>query len=194
MGRPPLKQAFTVCYEKAGIELQRYTITALTQLAAETEADNRFQRAHPELKIPDAVCVAQRRGALGRGPTGLDWRSKWPIHAISRGVENAGGDNHLIGLDGSSLPIIVPPKGTEDSPAPPRAGLLHFWGWSGTRCGDPGSGKLPGGTSFCEREKVRASARVGQASLGHRISHAAQARASLPARLRFLHRVPCRRC
>ena len=44
MGRPPLKQAFTVCYEKGGTELQRYTITALTQLAAEIEADNRFQR------------------------------------------------------------------------------------------------------------------------------------------------------
>ena len=53
MGRPPLKQAYTVCYEKGGTELQRYTITALTQLAAEAEADNRFQRAHPELKIPD---------------------------------------------------------------------------------------------------------------------------------------------
>jgi hypothetical protein len=55
MGRPPLKQAFTVRYEKGGIELKRYTITALTQDAAETEADNRFQRAHPELKIPDAT-------------------------------------------------------------------------------------------------------------------------------------------
>jgi hypothetical protein len=53
MGRPPLKQAFTVRYEKGGIELKRYTITALTQEAAEIEADNRFQRAHPELKIPD---------------------------------------------------------------------------------------------------------------------------------------------
>ncbi len=53
MGRPPLKQAFTVCYEKGGTEVQRYTITALTQLAAETEADNRFKRAHPELKDSD---------------------------------------------------------------------------------------------------------------------------------------------
>ena len=53
MGRPPLKQAFTIRYEKGGIELKRYTISALTQDAAETEADNRFQRAHPELKIPD---------------------------------------------------------------------------------------------------------------------------------------------
>jgi hypothetical protein len=53
MGRPPMKQAFTVCYEKDGAELQRYTITALTQGAAETEADNRFQRAHPEIKISD---------------------------------------------------------------------------------------------------------------------------------------------
>ena len=53
MGRPPLKQAFTVSYVKDGIELQRYTITALTQDAAETEADNRFRRAHPELKMPD---------------------------------------------------------------------------------------------------------------------------------------------
>ncbi len=53
MGRPPLKQAFTVSYAKAGIELGRYTITALTQAAAETEADSRFQRAHPEHKIPD---------------------------------------------------------------------------------------------------------------------------------------------
>lgn len=53
MGRPPLKQAFTVSYAKAGIELKRYTITALNQVAAETEADNRFKRAHPELKVPD---------------------------------------------------------------------------------------------------------------------------------------------
>ncbi len=51
MGRPPLKQAFTVRYEKGGIELQRYTITALNQAAAETEADNRFKRAHPEVKV-----------------------------------------------------------------------------------------------------------------------------------------------
>jgi hypothetical protein len=54
VGRPPLKQAFTVCYERGGIELKRYTALALTQDAAETEADNRFQRAHPELKTPDA--------------------------------------------------------------------------------------------------------------------------------------------
>lgn len=53
MGRPPLKQAYTVCYEKSGIEVQRYTITALTQAAAETEADNRFKRAHPDIKVPD---------------------------------------------------------------------------------------------------------------------------------------------
>ena len=53
MGRPPLKQAFTVRYEKGGIELQRYTITALNQADAETEADNRFKRAHPEIKVPD---------------------------------------------------------------------------------------------------------------------------------------------
>jgi hypothetical protein len=53
MGRPPLKQAYTVSYEKGGIEVQRYTITALNQTDAETEADNRFQRAHPELKISD---------------------------------------------------------------------------------------------------------------------------------------------
>lgn len=54
MGRPPLKQAFTVRYEKDGIEVQRYTITALTQEAAETEADNRFQRAHPDIKIVES--------------------------------------------------------------------------------------------------------------------------------------------
>lgn len=53
MGRPPMKQAYTVCYEKGGIEVQRYTITALNQGDAEAEADNRFQRAHPELKILD---------------------------------------------------------------------------------------------------------------------------------------------
>jgi hypothetical protein len=51
MGRPPLKQAYTVSYEKEGIEVQRYTITALNQVDAETEADNRFKRAHPELKV-----------------------------------------------------------------------------------------------------------------------------------------------
>jgi hypothetical protein len=54
MGRPPLKHAFTVSYVKGGIELQRYTITALTQEAAETEADNRFQRAHPEVKLVES--------------------------------------------------------------------------------------------------------------------------------------------
>jgi hypothetical protein len=48
-----MKQAYTVCYEKGGTELQRYTITALTQGDAEIEADNRFQRAHPELKVLD---------------------------------------------------------------------------------------------------------------------------------------------
>ena len=53
MGRPPMKQAYTVCYEKGGIEVQRYTITALNQGDAEAEADHRFQRAHPELKILD---------------------------------------------------------------------------------------------------------------------------------------------
>jgi hypothetical protein len=53
MGRPPMKQAYTVCYEKGGTELQRYTSTALTQGDAEIEADNRFQRAHPELKVLD---------------------------------------------------------------------------------------------------------------------------------------------
>ena len=53
MGRPPMKQAYTVCYEKGGIEVQRYTITALSQGDAEAEADSRFQRAHPELKILD---------------------------------------------------------------------------------------------------------------------------------------------
>jgi hypothetical protein len=53
MGRPPMKQAYTVRYEKGGIELQRYTITALNQGDAETEADNRFKRAHPELKVLD---------------------------------------------------------------------------------------------------------------------------------------------
>lgn len=53
MGRPPMKQAYTVCYEKGGVEVQRYTISALNQAAAETEADNRFQKAHPELKVPD---------------------------------------------------------------------------------------------------------------------------------------------
>ena len=51
MGRPPLKQAYTVSYAKAGIELKRYTIAALNQVDAETEADNRFNRAHPELKV-----------------------------------------------------------------------------------------------------------------------------------------------
>ena len=53
MGRPPLKQAYTVSYAKGGIEMQRYTITALDQAHAETEADNRFKRAHPELNIAD---------------------------------------------------------------------------------------------------------------------------------------------
>jgi len=53
MGRPPLKQAYTVRYEKGGIEVQRYTITALNQADAEVEADNRFKRAHPEVKVLD---------------------------------------------------------------------------------------------------------------------------------------------
>ncbi|MGE5259719.1 MAG: hypothetical protein ACM3MH_02445 [Actinomycetota bacterium] len=59
MGRPPLKQAFTVSYEKSGREVQRYTITALTQLAAETEADSRFKRAHPDMDMAD-VSVSRR--------------------------------------------------------------------------------------------------------------------------------------
>jgi hypothetical protein len=53
MGRPPMKQAYTICYEKGGVEVQRYTVSALNQADAEAEADNRFKRAHPELKILD---------------------------------------------------------------------------------------------------------------------------------------------
>jgi hypothetical protein len=49
MGRPPMKHAFAICYAKDGVELQRYTISALSQVAAEAEADARFERARPEL-------------------------------------------------------------------------------------------------------------------------------------------------
>jgi len=52
-GTPTAETSLSVHYEKGGIELQRYTITALNQAAAETEADNRFKRAHPDVKVPD---------------------------------------------------------------------------------------------------------------------------------------------
>jgi hypothetical protein len=44
-----MKHAFAICYAKDGVELQRYTISALSQVAAEAEADARFERARPEL-------------------------------------------------------------------------------------------------------------------------------------------------
>jgi hypothetical protein len=51
MGRVPLKNAYTVVYERAGTELARYALTAFSGDDAEVDADRRFAKAHPEVDI-----------------------------------------------------------------------------------------------------------------------------------------------
>ena len=53
MGRVPLKNAYTVVYERAGSELARYSLTAFNADDAEVDADRRFAKAHPEVDILD---------------------------------------------------------------------------------------------------------------------------------------------
>jgi hypothetical protein len=54
MGRVPLKNAYTVVYERAGSELARYSLTAFNPDEAEVDADRRFAEAHPEVDVLDA--------------------------------------------------------------------------------------------------------------------------------------------
>jgi hypothetical protein len=59
MGRVPLKNAYTIVYEKAGEELARYSVTAFNPADAEVDADRRFAKAHPEVNR-HAECVCRR--------------------------------------------------------------------------------------------------------------------------------------
>jgi hypothetical protein len=43
MGRVPLKNAYTVVYERPGTELVRYSLTAFNPDEAEVDADRRFE-------------------------------------------------------------------------------------------------------------------------------------------------------
>ena len=53
-------EAYTVSYEKGGIELQRYTITALTQLAAETGGRAIAPSARiQDIKVPERQPVSR---------------------------------------------------------------------------------------------------------------------------------------
>jgi hypothetical protein len=54
MGRVPVKNAYTVVYERAGMEVARYSLTAFNPGDAEVGADRRFAKAHPEVDIFDA--------------------------------------------------------------------------------------------------------------------------------------------
>ncbi len=54
MGRVPVKNAYTIVYEKAGVELARYSLTAFNPVDAEVNADRHFAKAHPEVNIFDA--------------------------------------------------------------------------------------------------------------------------------------------
>ncbi|MGB3022312.1 MAG: hypothetical protein WBB50_09335 [Methyloceanibacter sp.] len=58
MGRVPVKNAYTIVYERAGLELARYSLTALNPGDAKVDADRRFAKAHPELDIFDASVSA----------------------------------------------------------------------------------------------------------------------------------------
>ena len=54
MGRVPLKNAYTIIYERAGMEVARYSLTAFNPSDAQVDADRRFAKAHPEVDIFDA--------------------------------------------------------------------------------------------------------------------------------------------
>jgi hypothetical protein len=58
MGRVPLKNAYTIVYEKAGEELARYSVTAFNPDDAEVDADLHFAKAHPEVNRHE--CVSRR--------------------------------------------------------------------------------------------------------------------------------------
>ena len=55
MGRVPVKNAYTIIYERAGIEVARYSLTAFNPGDAQVDADRRFGKAHPELDMFDTA-------------------------------------------------------------------------------------------------------------------------------------------
>jgi hypothetical protein len=52
--RVPQKNAYTVVYERAGVELARYSLTAFTPRDAKSDADRRLANGHPEIDLSDA--------------------------------------------------------------------------------------------------------------------------------------------
>ncbi len=57
MGRVPIKNAYTVIYERAGAEVARYSLTAFNSVDAEVDADRRFAKGHPDI---DSATVSRR--------------------------------------------------------------------------------------------------------------------------------------
>jgi hypothetical protein len=57
MGRVPIKNAYTIVYEKAGIEIARYSLTAFNLADAEVDANRRFAKGHPNV---DNATVSKR--------------------------------------------------------------------------------------------------------------------------------------
>lgn len=47
------QRGFTAVYERDGVELARYSLTAPTQGDAENQADNLFYHQHPEISMFD---------------------------------------------------------------------------------------------------------------------------------------------
>jgi hypothetical protein len=57
--RIPQKNAYTVVYEKAGVELARYSLTAFSPRDAKNEADRRLVLGHPAIDPSDASVSAR---------------------------------------------------------------------------------------------------------------------------------------
>jgi hypothetical protein len=57
MGRVPIKNAYTIVYERAGIEVARYSLTAFNPVDAEVDANRRFAKGHPDV---DNATVSRR--------------------------------------------------------------------------------------------------------------------------------------
>jgi len=57
--RVPEKNAYTVIYEKAGVELARYSLTAFSPRDAKSDADRRLVSGHPEIDLSDASVSAR---------------------------------------------------------------------------------------------------------------------------------------
>jgi hypothetical protein len=57
--RIPQKNAYTVVYERAGVELARYSLTAFSPRDAKSNADRRLVIGHPEIDLSDASVSAR---------------------------------------------------------------------------------------------------------------------------------------